>query len=350
MELNVVWGPPASGKTTYVENNRSDNSLTFDFDKLMTAMSGLEPHHKNKNLISYVLGIRKMVIDKLQNEKRFDDAWVIITWVDEKVKQKFEDIENVNYILMDTDKETCLQRVEDDPDRADVAEEMKEVIENWFMKYEEVYGRGGGERMAEKKLEQRMVETVFEVREESDEKKKIAGYAALFDNPAPETWGFIEKIEPGAFTGAIQESDTRALINHDPNLILGRSKAGTLTREEDEKGLFYEIDPPDTTYAQDLMESMRRGDIDQSSFQFTVEKEEWDESGEVPVRTIVKVGELRDVSPVTFPWYPDTESGLRSGKDILGEHKKNKVNQQRAEMGSLNLYKAKIKINERKCN
>src|SRR6056297_3563226 len=196
----------------------------------------------------------------------------------------------------------------------------------------------------EKKIkpEKRSLNSI-EVREES-EKKKIYGYAALFDDPADEINGFIERIAPGAFKDAIKNSDTRALVNHNSEKVLGRLQSKTLKLKEDEKGLYYEVDPPNTTYANDLLESLARGDIDQSSFQFTVEKEEWDESGDVPVRTIVKVAELFDVSPVTFPWYPDTESGLRSGKDILGEHKKNKVNQQRAEIGSLNLYKAKIKI------
>ncbi|MGM0582975.1 MAG: HK97 family phage prohead protease, partial [Bacteroidota bacterium] len=157
----------------------------------------------------------------------------------------------------------------------------------------------------------RIANTDFELREE-DEEKKIVGYAALFNSPAEETNGFIEKIAPGAFANAIKRSDTRALINHNAEKILGRKKAGTLTLREDEKGLFYEVDPPDTTYANDLMESMKRGDIDQSSFGFVVAAEEWNESGDVPVRTIVEVDELFDVSPVTFPWYENTESGLKS--------------------------------------
>jgi uncharacterized protein len=176
-------------------------------------------------------------------------------------------------------------------------------------------------------IEQRRVETIFEVKAEGEgeeKKEKIIGYAAVFDDPAPETWGFIEKIAPGAFTDALKNSDTRALINHDPNLILGRKKAGTLTLKEDEKGLFYEIDPPNTSYANDLKESMRRKDLDQSSFQFTVVDENWNEEGDIPIRTIIKVGELRDVSPATFPWYPTTESGLRSRRDIFEEHKKEK--------------------------
>lgn len=175
--------------------------------------------------------------------------------------------------------------------------------------------------LPENQYELKIVNTKFEVKAQQDgEQRKIVGYAAVFDDPAPETWGFIEKIAPGAFTDALKNSDVRALINHDPNLILGRKKAGTLILEEDDKGLRYEIDPPDVSYANDLAVSMDRGDIDQSSFQFKVEKEEWDESGDIPVRTILKISELRDVSPVTFPWYPNTESGLRSKENIFNEH------------------------------
>jgi hypothetical protein len=177
--------------------------------------------------------------------------------------------------------------------------------------------------MAEKEL--RIISTNFEIREDQEEEGKIVGYAALFDKPADERWGFVEKIAPGAFTKAILNSDTRALINHDPNLILGRKEAETLILKEDKKGLYYEIDPPDTTYANDLMESMRRGDINQSSFGFTVDKEEWDETGDVPTRTILEVGELHDVSPVTFPWYEDTESGVRSAEDVFNQYKQKNV-------------------------
>ena len=173
--------------------------------------------------------------------------------------------------------------------------------------------------------EERIANTKFEIKAEGeDEKRKIIGHAALFDDPAPETWGFIEKIAPGAFTDALKTSDIRALKNHNSDLVLGRNKSGTLKLEEDEDGLRYDIDPPDTTYANDLIISMDRGDIDQSSFQFKVEKEEWDESGDIPVRTIIKVSELRDVSVVTFPWYPNTDADVRSKKEILSKHLESK--------------------------
>ena len=202
------------------------------------------------------------------------------------------------------------------------------------------------------KLEQRMAETIFEIKADGKEEKKqkIVGYAAMFDDSAPETYGFIEKIAPGAFTGALKNSDTRALFNHNPDKILGRKSAGNLTIEEDDNGLWYEISPGSRSYETDLIESLDRGDIKESSFQFVVEVEEWDESGDVPIRTIIKVSELRDVSPVTFPWYPTTESGLRSKEEILTNHKKEKSDQKRAQnKRSLSLYKKKIKLNERKC-
>ena len=192
--------------------------------------------------------------------------------------------------------------------------------------------------------EYRVLPTHFEVREENKE-KKIYGYAALFDDPADEINGFIEKINPGAFVDAIKNSDTRALVNHNSEKVLGRLKSQTLKLKEDEKGLYYEIKPPNTTYANDLLESMNRGDIDQSSFQFTVDKEEWDESGDVPVRTIVKVAELFDVSPVTFPWYKNTVAGIKSRAEVFEEYKKGK--EQKEEKDKLDLYKKKIKLYER---
>jgi len=203
----------------------------------------------------------------------------------------------------------------------------------------------GGDDMAKKEI--RIANTDFELREKEDEEPKIVGYAAMFNDPADETNGFIEKIAPGAFHNAIQKSDIRALINHNPEKILGRAKAGTLDLREDDKGLYYEIDPPKTTYAQDLMKSMSRGDIDQSSFGFTVAVEEWDDSGDVPVRTIVEVDELFDVSPVTFPWYENTESGLKSKDDILQEYRNMKQAKEEEKKENLEIYKKKQKSRER---
>jgi len=193
------------------------------------------------------------------------------------------------------------------------------------------------------KKEIRIADTQFELREKEDEEPKIVGYAAMFNDPADETNGFIEKIAPGAFHNAIQKSDTRALINHEAGKLLGRLSKGTLKLKEDEKGLHYEINPPETSYANDLLELLKRGDIDQSSFQFTVDKEEWDESGEVPIRTIVEVAELFDVSPVTFPWYKNTEAGVKSRTDVFEEYRSRRQDKKDKEKLKLEVYKKKIK-------
>jgi len=143
--------------------------------------------------------------------------------------------------------------------------------------------------------------------------KTISGYAAKFNRDS-ENMGFIERIAPGAFKSALKNSDVRALWNHDANIILGRTKSGTLKLKEDKTGLYMEVEPPDTQLVRDMvMTPIERGDVTQQSFGFTVEKDEWKNlDKDIPIRTIEKVSQLFDVSPVVYPAYPDTEVALRS--------------------------------------
>ncbi|HUT68670.1 MAG TPA: HK97 family phage prohead protease [Dehalococcoidales bacterium] len=158
----------------------------------------------------------------------------------------------------------------------------------------------------------------IEIRSEDDQ-PKIRGHAAVFNKLSEDLGGFREIIMPGAFTEAIQKDDIRALFNHDPNYVLGRNKSSTLALEEDDKGLAIEIDPPDTQWARDLMVSIKRGDISQMSFAFNIrgkKGEEWDtEEGKTPVRRVIST-KLYDISPVTYPAYPQTDVKVRS---ILAE-------------------------------
>jgi HK97 family phage prohead protease len=159
----------------------------------------------------------------------------------------------------------------------------------------------------------------------------ITGYAAVFDSETViggGEWGFREKIAKGAFSEAIKTSDVRALFNHEEDHVLGRLKAGTLRLMEDERGLKVEIDPPDTQDARDLIKKMQRGDIDQMSFAFTMEGgiQTWDETGKMPLRTIDKIGELWDVSVVTYPAYPDTEAAARSLAAVRKERQRQNFN------------------------
>ena len=159
-------------------------------------------------------------------------------------------------------------------------------------------------------IERRYVNTDVAIRSKADGGHVIDGYAAKFNKLSQNLGGFVEQIAPGAFTKTIQEADIRALFNHEPGQVLGRNKSGTLRVSEDGTGLYYEIDLPNTTLANDLRESMLRGDVNQSSFGFSTVSDEWGlTEQDIPLRTLKEV-KLYDVSPVTFPAYLDTESGV----------------------------------------
>ena len=145
-----------------------------------------------------------------------------------------------------------------------------------------------------------------------DGEHRISGYAAKFNTLSENLGGFREQIRAGAFDGVLID-DVRALFNHDPSMILGRTTAGTLHLDSDGTGLRYTIDPPDTQYARDLHKSIERGDVTQSSFAFQVADDDWneDEDGRL-IRTINTVKRLFDISPVTYPAYPDTSVAARS--------------------------------------
>lgn len=149
-----------------------------------------------------------------------------------------------------------------------------------------------------------------ELRAEGD--AKIVGYAAVFNSMSEDLGGFREVIMPGAFDRALRENhDVRALVNHDPNQILGRTKSGTLALSVDERGLKAEVEPPDTQAARDALASIRRGDMDQMSFAFRTITDEWrKQDGEI-VRELKDL-ELLDVSIVAYPAYPATSVSARA--------------------------------------
>jgi hypothetical protein len=171
---------------------------------------------------------------------------------------------------------------------------------------------------------------VTEFRAVTDDKgiRHIVGHAAVFNTLSEDMGGWRERILPGAFTRAIKENDVRALWNHNSDIVLGRSKNTknrTLLLSEDNEGLGTDILPPDTQFVKDMvLTPIDRGDVDKMSFGFMVRVYP---DGTRGVRWVVENGEdirelldleLFDVSPVTFPAYPDTEVGLRS----LEEHRK----------------------------
>lgn len=145
----------------------------------------------------------------------------------------------------------------------------------------------------------------------------IEGYAAVFNQLSEDLGWFREIIMPGAFADCLAGNpDVRALFNHDANMVLGRTTAKTLRLKEDSKGLHFDADLPDTQAARDLLTSIERGDISQCSFGFQVRKqkfaEETDESGETNLIRELHAVDVFDVSPVTFPAYPQTSVDTRA--------------------------------------
>ena len=142
-------------------------------------------------------------------------------------------------------------------------------------------------------------DSTLETREENGE-RIIEGYAAVYGVEA-DIGSFKETISRGAFDNVLNNEnlDCRALINHDPSLIIGRTKSGSLELTSDDVGLKYRVKLGNQQYATDLYESIQRGDISQSSFAFTIKNQTWNESRSK--RSVDEVAVLLDVSPVCYP-------------------------------------------------
>lgn len=130
MKVYIIYGSPLSGKSTYVEKHKGNNDLVYDFDLIMSAISGLPIHQDNKNLIDYVLTIRDVIISKLKSEKNIDNAWIITTKVTEELKQSLVGLNPV-YKEMKIDIKTAKQRLKDNPGNRDI-KEYTEVIDRYF--------------------------------------------------------------------------------------------------------------------------------------------------------------------------------------------------------------------------
>lgn len=165
--------------------------------------------------------------------------------------------------------------------------------------------------MAQKNVEKRFLSSSVEVRSEEGKPNVVEGYAAVFDDETVIGGAFAERVARGAFDGA-DMSNTVALFNHNIDQPLARVGRG-LELEVDERGLKYRFELGNQSYAKDLAENIRMGNVSTSSFGFTVRDDEWERRDDgVNLRIIKEVGLLFDVSPTTQGAYPTTEVGLRS--------------------------------------
>jgi HK97 family phage prohead protease len=124
--------------------------------------------------------------------------------------------------------------------------------------------------------------------------KTVHGYAAVYNVLSEDLGGYKERIAPGAFSGVL-DADVRALLNHNPDEVLGRTRSGTLRLFDEAKGLRFELDLPDSPLGENMRSAISRGDIDGASFRFDVGQEAWDGD----IRTVKTVKALHDVTVAT---------------------------------------------------
>jgi HK97 family phage major capsid protein/HK97 family phage prohead protease len=158
--------------------------------------------------------------------------------------------------------------------------------------------------------EQRTVDVNVEALEQRG--RTLHGYAAVYGAESGDLGGFRERIAAGAFANVL-EGDVRCLLNHDPNVVLGRTTSGTLRLFDEQRGLRFEVDLPESR--SDIREAVSRGDIDGASFRFKVGEESWD--GEM--RTVKTIAELHDVTVATYGAYPEASVELRTRPEGAGQ-------------------------------
>lgn len=168
--------------------------------------------------------------------------------------------------------------------------------------------------------DERTFEVTLERRADDEKPLRIIGHPVVYDRWSQDLGGFRERVLPGAATKTLGEADIRGLLNHDPNFVLGRNKAGTMVLSEDGKGVRMELFPPDTPTVRDLVITpMERGDLTQMSFAFRTVNDEWREPGDPGIvkkdglweRDLIEF-QMWDASVVTFPAYTQTDAAVRS--------------------------------------
>lgn len=159
-------------------------------------------------------------------------------------------------------------------------------------------------------VERRFTQVPVELR--AGKQRSIGGYAAKFEKQSRNLGGFVEELDPAFFNKSRGDGwpEVMARYNHDDNMLLGTTAAGTLRLSIDSVGLAYEVDPPASR--SDIVELVERGDVRKSSFAFRTMEDDWGLTDQgFPLRRLMS-GQLVDVAPVNSPAYWDTSVGARS--------------------------------------
>ncbi len=154
---------------------------------------------------------------------------------------------------------------------------------------------------------------------QGEQPHRLVGYAATYNSLSADLGGFKERILPGAFKRSLTSGqDVRALVDHDPSKLLARTSSKTLRIAEDDKGLRYEIDLPDTSYAHDVRALVARGDVKGMSFGFKVPEggQRFTKEGGQTIRELNNI-DLREITVTSIPAYGSTSLSLRVDPSVI---------------------------------
>jgi len=381
--IKIVMGCSCSGKSTFVERFKKRGDIVWDFDKIHGALSGEDTHEHIDHIRKYIFSMREKFYNDLKNEMEVR-VWIINSSPSKEIRTKFLEELNAEILYIKRDKKECLEIAKNERPK-----EWIKYIDEYFEKFEEItddenikiievkgkeinteievqvdeefekdesYFDTERNKPLQKEVKDIWTKTItmekryfnIDTRTEKrdDGSTTITGHAAVYNQMSSDLGGFREIIAPDAFSNVLND-DVRALVNHDPNLLLGRTTSGTLRLEQTEKGLQYSFDVPDTTYGRDLVISMERGDITQSSFAFTIEDDSWETTEDGEVRTINKVKQLYDCSPVTYPAYPTSDDLTLAQRSLAIYKEKEENKRQEKDLVKRSLLKLKIELKKR---
>ena len=282
-----------------------------------------------------------------------DDDTYTIVYEKDRDKDKEEEVEEIEEDEIEEDKDISFYDTERNKPF------QKEVKDIWTSNItleqpKNIWDKKFNDITMEKRIFN--IETTIEKRNvNGNEKNIVVGYGSIYNSRSENLGGFYEYIAEGAFSPElIENSDVRALINHNQDLILARSQngKGTLNLKADEKGLRYEFEMPLTSYGNDLLINMENKNLTQSSFAFTIPPggDEWstDEEGN-DIRTINKIDNLFDISVVAYPAYKQSEADVVVAQRGLAMYKEKEENKkQEKDLVKRSLLNLKIELKKRK--
>ena len=343
LKIEVVYGPPCCGKTTYVRNAATDKSIIYDYDAVLRAITKKENHTTDKHPAhSFVIDFRRNFIQRLEGTEGIDRAFIITRRPTKALKEALSRHE-VDYTLIDTPIAECLERLGNDETRPDKSE-WEEIINKW-------YRENDSEKTSEESEARCLVTTkkdyrIFEVRA-AEENGIVEGYAAVFESPAVlyehDGVEYKEVITRTAFDSALM-ADVFMNYNHQGKPV-ARTKNGTLQLEVDPIGLKVRANLSGTEESRRLYEEIKGGYIDKMSFAFMVtdDGEAYDKA--THTRRINKFKRIFDVAAVDMPAYDSTSIQARSYWQAKADAEATEARMLQIEKDRLKL---KLKIGEMK--